>query len=97
MALDDCGRTTPSLGAGAIWVIEKMPTRRVMPNLITLPDGNILIINGAGMGVSRFNVASTPILTAVLYEPLKVYISFILAHWPEIYSFGVFYNCKNVP
>lgn len=71
-ALDNCGRTTPSLGAGAIWTLEQMPIRRVLPDLITLPDGNVLIINGAGNGGGGFNAASVPIRTAVLYDPRKV-------------------------
>ena len=63
-ALNTCGRTTPSLGAAAVWVMETMPSARVMPDILTLPDGTVLIINGATFGSGGFSVARSPIHTA---------------------------------
>ena len=63
-ALNTCARTTPSKGAAAVWVIETMPSARVMPDVLTLPDGTVLIINGATFGSGGFSVARSPIHTA---------------------------------
>ena len=55
-----------------------MPQARTMPDAILLPTGEILIVNGAGSGISGYgNVvgqvgssnADNPVLTPVLYDP----------------------------
>ncbi|KAJ3126498.1 hypothetical protein HK098_007480 [Nowakowskiella sp. JEL0407] len=54
------------------WVTETMPTGpRVMPDIILLPDGTQLILNGAATGGSGFNYARFPVLNALLYDPKK--------------------------
>ncbi|PPQ93279.1 hypothetical protein CVT25_015277 [Psilocybe cyanescens] len=72
MVLDGSGI---SLG----WQTEDMPQARVMPDAVLLPTGKILIVNGAGSGISGYgNVmdqvgvsnADNPVLTPVLYDPL---------------------------
>ena len=40
-----------------------------MPCMVTLPDGTIMIMNGATNGVAGFNLASDPNLSALLYDP----------------------------
>jgi hypothetical protein len=40
-----------------------------MPNMVPLPDGTFLILNGAMAGVAGFNLASNPNLIAYLYDP----------------------------
>ncbi|THU77179.1 hypothetical protein K435DRAFT_702963 [Dendrothele bispora CBS 962.96] len=65
-------------GIAAGWSVETMPQARVMPELILLPDGRILIINGAQTGVAGYgNVgdqvgssnADNPAFSPVLYDP----------------------------
>ncbi|WCJ21794.1 glyoxal oxidase-related protein [Euphorbia peplus] len=51
------------------WVMEFMPTPRVMNDLILLPSGDVLIINGATNGTAGWNDAVNPVLNPVLYLP----------------------------
>ena len=74
VALDNCVSMQPE-APGANWVIERMPSKRVMPNMVALPDGTYLILNGAMEGQAGFALASEPNLNAVLYDPSKPGIS----------------------
>ncbi|KAJ0431096.1 putative galactose oxidase [Helianthus annuus] len=65
-----CGRMSVT-DAHPYWVMEKMPLRRVMPDMILLPNGDVLIINGAGRGTAGWENAVEPALHPVLYEPRK--------------------------
>lgn len=65
-----CGRMNVN-DASPEWIIEKMPLRRVMPDMILLPTGDVLIINGAGRGTAGWENAVEPALHPVLYEPDK--------------------------
>lgn len=65
-------------GIGRGWEIEDMPEARIMADAVLLPTGDLIIINGAGSGISGYgNVqdrvgasnADNPILTPVLYKP----------------------------
>lgn len=69
-ALDTCVSIEPDV-AGAEWVIERMPSKRVMSCMAPLPDGTYLILNGAKAGVAGFGLAVGPNLNAVLYDPFK--------------------------
>lgn len=60
------------------WKVEQMPQARTMPDAVLLPTGEVLIVNGAGSGISGYgNVvgqvgssnADNPVLTPVLYDP----------------------------
>ncbi|KAK3231751.1 hypothetical protein Dsin_003632 [Dipteronia sinensis] len=67
-ALDTCGRikitdTNPQ------WVMETMPQARVMGDMILLPNGNVLIINGGAAGVAGWELGRNPVLNPVLYRP----------------------------
>ncbi|XP_024987327.1 aldehyde oxidase GLOX-like [Cynara cardunculus var. scolymus] len=53
------------------WITEKMPLRRIMPDMILLPTGDVLIINGAARGTAGWENAIEPALHPVLYEPRK--------------------------
>ncbi|KAG4955183.1 hypothetical protein AAZX31_14G201500 [Glycine max] len=53
------------------WVIETMPKARVMGDMILLPNGNVLIINGAGSGSAGWEFARDPVLNPVVYNPDK--------------------------
>ena len=46
---------TPA-GIAAGWKVENMPGNRLMVDAIVMPDGNVLLINGAATGVSLFSI-----------------------------------------
>lgn len=69
-ALDNCVTTKPE-DPNAEWVIERMPSKRVMTCMTALPDGTYLIVNGAQRGQAGFALADMPNLNAVLYDPSK--------------------------
>ena len=50
-ATDNCVSIQPEK-PNANWIIERMPSQRVMPCIAALPDGTYLIANGAQHGVS---------------------------------------------
>ncbi|KAM3082414.1 hypothetical protein ACMFMF_002078 [Clarireedia jacksonii] len=68
MANDNCVSTQPEV-PNSPWVIERMPSRRVMSCMVALPDGTYLILNGAQNGVAGFGLATNPNYNAVLYDP----------------------------
>ncbi|KAF7933528.1 uncharacterized protein EAE98_003237 [Botrytis deweyae] len=67
-AIDNCVSMQPE-AKNATWLIERMPSRRVMPCLASLPDGTTLILNGAHHGFAGFGLGSDPNFNAVLYDP----------------------------
>ncbi|KAN0105464.1 copper radical oxidase [Russula decolorans] len=67
-ALDNCVSIRPEAD-NATWTIERMPSKRVMPCMVALPDGTYMIVNGAHQGVAGFGLASDPNLSALLYDP----------------------------
>lgn len=67
-ALNTCGRIKIS-DPNPQWVMETMPSGRVMGDMIILPNGNVLIINGAGSGTAGWENGRNPVLTPVLYHP----------------------------
>ncbi|KNZ74338.1 hypothetical protein J132_07195 [Termitomyces sp. J132] len=78
-ASDQCSRivVTPE-GIQRGWIVERMPEGRVMPEMILLPDGRVLIINGAATGYASIGSVRDPIgnsnadhavLRPVLYDP----------------------------
>ncbi|XP_043721175.1 aldehyde oxidase GLOX1-like [Telopea speciosissima] len=67
-ALNTCGRiriTDPN----PIWSMETMPLARVMGDMTLLPNGQVLIINGAGTGTAGWENADDPVFNPVLYRP----------------------------
>ena len=42
-----------------------------MPNLVPLPDGTMMIVNGAMQGYAGFGLANNPNLQALLYDPTQ--------------------------
>ncbi|KAF7543009.1 hypothetical protein G7Z17_g11090 [Cylindrodendrum hubeiense] len=67
-ALDNCVIMNPQV-PGAEWTIERMPSKRVMPTMVALPDGRFLMINGAKVGRGGFGLADNSNLNAVMYDP----------------------------
>lgn len=67
--LDNCVSIAPDTGNA--WTIERMPSRRVMSCMATLPDGTYLILGGAHIGEAGFGLAEDPNLSALLYDSRK--------------------------
>ena len=42
-----------------------------MPCMVPLPDGTLMILNGAKQGVAGFGLATDPNLSALLYDPTQ--------------------------
>ncbi|KAI3838256.1 hypothetical protein MKX03_001297 [Papaver bracteatum] len=51
------------------WVMEEMPIERVMGDMLLLPTGDVLIINGAKKGAAGWYLGREPVLNPVLYQP----------------------------
>ncbi|CAN1170023.1 Aldehyde oxidase GLOX1 [Linum perenne] len=65
--LQDCGRliiTRPRPN----WRRELMPTSRIMGDMVLLPTGEVLIVNGAQRGSAGWGFARDPNLTPVLFN-----------------------------
>lgn len=69
-ALKDCARIEIN-SAKPVWKTEMMPMPRVMGDTVILPNGEILIVNGAKRGTSGWNLAKEPNLSPILYTPNK--------------------------
>ncbi|KAA3463199.1 WSC domain-containing protein [Gossypium australe] len=69
-ALSSCGRMVIT-GNNHIWKMENMPGPRTMHDMLILPTGHILIINGARRGCAGWQNAATPSLRPYLYNPKK--------------------------
>jgi hypothetical protein len=68
--VDNCVSMQPD-APNPQWTIERMPSRRVMSCMATLPDGTFLILNGAEQGAAGFGLGENPNLNAVLYDSTK--------------------------
>lgn len=67
-ALSSCGRimiTDPN----PKWTMETMPLARTMGDMVILPNGNVLIINGAAAGTAGWECGRDPVLKPVIYRP----------------------------
>ncbi|XP_058193370.1 aldehyde oxidase GLOX-like [Rhododendron vialii] len=65
-----CGRLRVS-DFNSKWVMERMPMSRVMSDMILLPTGDVLIINGASSGTAGWEDAVGPVLNPILYYPTE--------------------------
>ncbi|OVA17632.1 Glyoxal oxidase [Macleaya cordata] len=68
--LSTCGRMVIT-GHNHKWVMEHMPGPRLLNDMLILPTGQILIINGAKHGCAGWNNAANPSLQPYLYNPKK--------------------------
>ena len=68
-ASNTCGRLRFTEPDDPQWQMEKMPMPRVMGDMVLLPTGNVLIINGASKGSVSWGMARDPVLEPVLYKP----------------------------
>ncbi|CAM8952396.1 unnamed protein product [Rhodiola kirilowii] len=69
-ARGSCGRIVAT-EENAVWKMEDMPFRRTMGDMVMLPTGHVLIINGAQSGSQGFEMGSDPCLNPVLYRPAE--------------------------
>lgn len=67
-ASTSCGRIVATAAAPR-WANFNMPIRRTMGDMINLPTGDVLIINGAQNGYNGWGLANNPALNPVLYSP----------------------------
>lgn len=67
-ARGSCGRIEATRPDSA-WEMEDMPFGRIMGDMVMLPTGDVLIINGAQAGTQGFELASEPCMYPVLYRP----------------------------
>lgn len=51
------------------WAMENMPMGRVMPDMLILPTGDLIILNGAAKGTAGWESAIDPVLNPLLYRP----------------------------
>lgn len=54
-----------------VWKMEHMPEPRLLNNMLILPTGHILIINGAKRGSAGWNNVASQSLRPYLYKPRK--------------------------
>lgn len=66
-ASTSCGRITVT-DPDPKWVMETLPMPRVMPDMLLLPTGDVIIINGASKGTAGWENAINPVLNPVLYK-----------------------------
>ncbi|PKA56824.1 hypothetical protein AXF42_Ash002127 [Apostasia shenzhenica] len=62
-----CGRISPT-AAEPVWAMEEMPMERVMGDMVLLPTGDVLIVNGAAMGTAGWELARRPVTSPLLYR-----------------------------
>ncbi|KAK7451010.1 hypothetical protein VKT23_012687 [Stygiomarasmius scandens] len=78
-ATDQCSRITLTPeGISKGWEVEHMPEPRIMPEMVLLPDGQVIIINGGRTGYAAYGTfpdsvgqsnADHAVRTPVLYDP----------------------------
>ncbi|KAF9623798.1 hypothetical protein IFM89_005383 [Coptis chinensis] len=66
-ASSSCGRIKV-MDQNPLWVMEEMPMGRVMSDMLLLPTGDVILINGAGNGTAGWEYADNPVLNPVLYS-----------------------------
>ncbi|GJT56458.1 aldehyde oxidase GLOX-like protein [Tanacetum coccineum] len=67
-AVPTCGRIKLS-DENPSWEMETMPLGRVMGDMVILPNGDVIIINGAGSGTAGWDNARDPVTRPVIYHP----------------------------
>jgi len=90
-ASDQCSRITLTKeGIAKGWEVETMPEGRMMPEMIMMPNGQVLIINGAGTGYAALNSVGDPVGSSNADHAVWVFVRFIQVgkKWPiELVSF----------
>ncbi|KAK2637628.1 hypothetical protein Ddye_025423 [Dipteronia dyeriana] len=68
-ALSTCGRLVVVGHANPSWFMENMPLPRVMGDMLILPTGDVIIINGAESGTSGWELGRDPVTRPIIYRP----------------------------
>ncbi|KAF5739523.1 Glyoxal oxidase-related protein [Tripterygium wilfordii] len=63
-----CGRLRVS-DRNPNWIMQEMPIPRVMGDMLLLPTGDVIIINGAELGTAGWEDARAPVTRPVIYRP----------------------------
>ncbi|WVZ54175.1 hypothetical protein U9M48_005016 [Paspalum notatum var. saurae] len=63
-----CARVAPT-DPDPVWAVEEMPVGRVMGDMVLLPTGDVLIVNGAANGTAGWELGREPVTVPVLYKP----------------------------
>ncbi|XP_015952861.1 aldehyde oxidase GLOX1 [Arachis duranensis] len=66
-ALDTCGRIKIT-DANPKWEMETMPGGRAMNDMVMLPNGNVLMMNGVSRGTAGWECGRDPVLNPYLYK-----------------------------
>ncbi|GAA0185629.1 hypothetical protein LIER_32917 [Lithospermum erythrorhizon] len=69
--LNTCGRMVIT-DANPEWKMENMPMPRVMSDMINLPSGDVLVINGAQRGAAMWEGADDPNVYPLIYKPYEI-------------------------
>ncbi|GMY30641.1 aldehyde oxidase GLOX1-like [Fagus crenata] len=83
-ATKTCGRLVIT-AANPKWEMEDMPINRVMGDMLLLPTGDVLIINGAARGAAGWGVAREPVLNPVLYNVVSKFEVLKPSKIPRVY------------
>ncbi|XP_059646257.1 aldehyde oxidase GLOX [Cornus florida] len=67
-AISTCGRLKVS-DENPNWAMENMPMARLMSDMLLLPTGDVIIINGAGAGAAGWENGQNPVMRPVIYHP----------------------------
>ncbi|XP_010516382.1 PREDICTED: aldehyde oxidase GLOX-like [Camelina sativa] len=67
-ATSTCGRLKLS-DQNPSWEMETMPLPRVMGDMLLLPTGDVIIVNGAGTGTAGWEKARDPVIQPLIYHP----------------------------
>ncbi|WCJ26852.1 glyoxal oxidase-related protein [Euphorbia peplus] len=70
-AASTCGRLMVS-DQNPKWKIETMPTSRVMGDMLLLPSGDVIIINGAQSGTAGYDDGRKPATVPLIYRPNRL-------------------------
>ncbi|KAL5837871.1 hypothetical protein ACOSQ3_015040 [Xanthoceras sorbifolium] len=67
-SLSTCGRLVVG-HADPSWLMEDMPLPRVMGDMLILPTGDVIIINGAESGTAGWELGRDPVTRPIIYRP----------------------------
>ncbi|GJN28554.1 hypothetical protein PR202_gb16694 [Eleusine coracana subsp. coracana] len=63
-----CARVAPT-DPDPAWAVEEMPVGRVMGDMVLLPTGEVVIVNGASRGTAGWELGRGPVTRPVIYRP----------------------------
>ena len=88
--------TNPSFTFGEGWVQEDMLSPRIMPDVVLLPNGHVIVLNGAMYGLSGGSQGSSyayyPNFRAQMYDPYAA----LGSRWSTLTRLVHTYGCDDV-